>query len=73
MLGVWSRPRAPTRKTEEAVDHRQNNDYVKAVGTSPMRSNKNIWQLLFQLLCGVESNDNVRSIAAIVHWFLRTT
>ena len=27
------------QKTEEAVDHRQNN-YVKAVGTSPVRSNK---------------------------------
>ena len=26
-------------KTEEAVDHRQNNSYFKAVGTSPMRSN----------------------------------
>ena len=26
------------QKTEEAVDHRQNN-YVKAVGTSPVRSN----------------------------------
>ena len=25
-------------KTEEAVDHRQNN-YVKTVGTSPLRSN----------------------------------
>ena len=33
-----ARPRAPTRKTEEAVDHRQNNNYVKAVGTSPVRS-----------------------------------
>ena len=31
-----ARPRAPPRKTEEAVDHRQNNNYVKAVGTSPM-------------------------------------
>ena len=27
------------RKTEEYVDHRQNNNYVKAVGTSPVRSN----------------------------------
>ena len=34
-----ARQRAPTRKTEEAVDHRQNNNYVKAVGTSPLRSN----------------------------------
>ena len=30
--------RAPTQKTEEAVDHRQNNNYVKAVGTSLLRS-----------------------------------
>ena len=27
------------QKTEEAADHRQNNNYVKAVGTSPLRSN----------------------------------
>ena len=26
-----ARPRAPTRKTEKTVDHRQNNNYVKAV------------------------------------------
>ena len=26
------------QKTEEAVDHRQNNSYVKAAGTSPLRS-----------------------------------
>ena len=26
-------------KTEEAVDHRQNNTYVKAMGTSALRSN----------------------------------
>ena len=26
------------QKTEEAVDHRQNNCYVKAVGTSPLQS-----------------------------------
>ena len=32
---VKARPRAPTRKT---LDHRRNN-YVKAVGTSPLRSN----------------------------------
>ena len=25
--------------TEETVDHRQNNNYVTAVGTSPVRSN----------------------------------
>ena len=25
-------------KTEKAVDHRQNNNYVKAAGTSPLRS-----------------------------------
>ena len=27
------------QKTEEAVDRRQNNNYVKAAGTSPVRSN----------------------------------
>ena len=27
------------QKTEAAVDHRQNNYYVKAVETSPLRSN----------------------------------
>ena len=27
------------QKTEEAVDNRQNNSYVKAVGTSPVLSN----------------------------------
>ena len=27
------------QKTEEAVDHRQNNSYVKAVGSSSVRSN----------------------------------
>ena len=27
------------QKTEEAVDHHQNNSYVKAVGTSPVQSN----------------------------------
>ena len=35
---VMARPRNPTRKTEEAVDHRQNNNYVKAVGNSPLVS-----------------------------------
>ena len=33
-----SSARSDPQKTEEAVDHRQNN-YVKAVGTSLMRSN----------------------------------
>ena len=42
-------------KTEEAVDHRQNNNYVKAVGTSPFGSNQCTTQLPFQLLCGAES------------------
>ena len=37
--GGGGRPHAPTRETEEAVDHRQNNNYVKAVGTLPLRSN----------------------------------
>ena len=27
------------QKTEEAVDHRQNDSYVRAVGTSAVRSN----------------------------------
>ena len=30
--------RSHPQKTEEAVDHRQNNNYVKAVGTLPVRS-----------------------------------
>ena len=29
---------AATRKDEKAVGHRQNNNYVKAVGNSPVRS-----------------------------------
>ena len=43
------------QKTEEAVDHRQNNNYVKAMGTSPLRSNLCTKQLPFQLLYGAES------------------
>ena len=31
MLGVWARLRAPTRKTEEAVNRGQNNGSVKVV------------------------------------------
>ena len=34
-----STARSDPRKTEEAVDHRQNNSCVKAVRTSPLRSN----------------------------------
>ena len=35
---VKARPRAPTRKTEEAVDRRQNNGSVKGGVPSPLRS-----------------------------------
>jgi len=34
-----SSPQSDPQKTEEAVDHLQNNNYVKAMGTSPVRSN----------------------------------
>ena len=34
-----SSARSDPQKSEEAVDHRQNNSYIKAVGTSPVRSN----------------------------------
>ena len=34
-----SSARFDPEKTEEAVDHRHNNNYVKAVGTSALRSN----------------------------------
>ena len=47
-----SSARSDPQKIEEAVDHRQNN-YVKEVGTSPVRSN--LCSPLFQLLCGAES------------------
>ena len=42
-MGGWvvsgSSVQSDPQKTEEAVDHRQNNSYVKAVVTSPLRSN----------------------------------
>ena len=34
-----SSARSDPQKIEQAVDHRQNNNYVKAVETSPLRSN----------------------------------
>ena len=37
--GEWLDRALRSRKTEKAVDNRQNNNYVKAAGTSPLRSN----------------------------------
>ena len=36
--GECSSAQSDPQKTEEAVDRRQNNSYVKAAGTSPLRS-----------------------------------
>ena len=51
------------QKTKEAMDHLQNNSYVKAVGTSPVWSN--LCAPLIAVSPAVRSshNDNVRSTA----------
>ena len=48
-----ARPRAPTRKTKEAVDRRQSNKNVKVVSPRHcVAASVLATQLLFQLLCG---------------------
>ena len=58
-----SSARSDRQKTEEAVDHRQNN-YVKAVGTSPVRSNLGTPLIAVSTAVRTSHNDNVRSTAA---------
>ena len=52
--GEWFVHTLQRTKTEEAVDHRQNNNYVKAVGTSP------VWSNLSTLLTAISTAVRIR-------------
>ena len=60
-----SRPRAPTRKTEEAVDHRQNNGSVKAVSPRHRVASSVLvcCNCCFKFCAGESHKDNVRCTA----------
>ena len=51
------------QKTEEAVDHCQNNSYVKAVGASPVRSNLCTQLTSVSTAVRISHRDIVRSTA----------
>ena len=59
-MSGWS-ARSDPQKTEEAMDHRQNNNCVKAVGTSPVRSNLCTPLIAVSTAVPNSHNDNVRS------------
>ena len=59
-----SSARSDPQKTEDAVAHRQNNSYVKAVGTSPLRSSYSVVRSCCFNCCAEQSHkDNVHSAA----------
>ena len=59
-----ARPRAPTlQKTEEAVDHRQNNSYVKAAGPRQCEAASVPRNCCFNCSAEQSHKDNVRSTA----------
>ena len=60
-----ARPRAPTRKTEEAVDRRQNNGSVKAV--SPRHCAATSVPGYTTAVLGQSHKDNVRCTAVECH------
>ena len=52
---VKTRPRAPTRKTKEAVDRRQNNGSVKAVSRRHCTATSVLRNYCFNCCAGAES------------------
>ena len=56
---VKARPRAPTRKTEEAVDRRQNNGSVKAVSPRHCAAASVLRNCCFNCCAGQSHKDNV--------------
>ena len=60
---VKARPRAPTRKTEEAVDRRQNNGSVKAVSLRHCPATCALRNCCFNCRAGQSHKDNVRCTA----------
>ena len=60
---VKARPRAPTRKTEEAVDRRQNKGSVKAVSPRHCTATSVLRSCFFNCCAGQSHKDNVRCTA----------
>ena len=60
---VKARLRAPTLKTEEAVDHRQNNRSVKAVSPRHCAATSVLRNCCFNCRAGQSHKDNVRCTA----------
>ena len=58
-----ARPRAPTGKTEEAVDRRQNNGSVKAVSPRHFAATSVLCNCCFNCCARAESQDDVRCTA----------
>ena len=56
---VKARPRAPTRKTEEAVDRRQNNGSVKAVSPRHCAATSVLRSCCFNCCAGQSHKNNV--------------
>ena len=61
--GVKARPRTPTRKTEEAVDRRQNNNNVKAVSPRHCEATSVLRNCYLSRCAERSHKDNVRSTA----------
>ena len=59
---VKARPRAPTRKTEEAVDRRQNNGSVKAVSPRHCAANSVLRNCCLNCCAGAEPQASCLSI-----------
>ena len=60
---VKARPHAPTRKTEEAVDRRQNNKHVKAVFPRHCAATSVLRSCCFSCCAGQSNKDKVHSTA----------
>ena len=58
-----ARPRAPTQKTEEAVDRRHNNGSVKAVSPRHCPATSALRNCRFICCAGQSHKDNVRCTA----------
>ena len=60
---VKARPRAPTRKTEESVDRRQNDGSVRAVSPRHCAATSVVRNGCFNCCAGQSHKDNVRCTA----------
>ena len=63
VLGVWALPRAPTRKTEEDVDRRQNNKNDQTVSSRHCIASSVPRNCCFNCCAEQSQKDNVRSTA----------